>query len=61
MVQALSYYKIFGYPSGLGALLVRRGASQILRRKYFGGGTVLACSAETDFVRQGSVDNLSAP
>jgi len=52
MLQALSYYKIFGYPSGLGALLVRKEASQILRRRYFGGGTVLACSAEIDFVRQ---------
>lgn len=37
---ALSFYKIFGFPD-LGALLVRKGADQILRkRRYFGGGTV---------------------
>lgn len=37
---ALSFYKIFGYPD-LGALLVRKGAGHVLRRKpYFGGGTV---------------------
>lgn len=37
---ALSFYKIFGFPD-LGALLVRKGAGQILnKRRYFGGGTV---------------------
>lgn len=35
-----SFYKIFGYPSGLGALIVsNRGAKQ-LKKKYYGGGTV---------------------
>lgn len=38
---AISFYKIFGYPTGLGALLVRRTSSkEALRRTYFGGGTV---------------------
>ena len=50
-VQVLSYYKIFGYPTGLGALLVRREAKAALDKAYFGGGTVSACSAESDFVR----------
>lgn len=37
---ALSFYKIFGFPD-LGALLVRKGAGQVLnKRRYFGGGTV---------------------
>ncbi|KAK9344076.1 pyridoxal phosphate-dependent transferase [Lipomyces starkeyi] len=37
---ALSFYKIFGFPD-LGALIVRKRASDILRhRRYFGGGTV---------------------
>ena len=37
---ALSFYKIFGFPD-MGALIVRKAASHILRhRKYFGGGTV---------------------
>eukprot|EP00887_Chlorella_sp_A99_P004517 scaffold34.g4517.t1 len=47
---ALSFYKIFGWPTGLGALLVRREAlDACLRRQYFGGGTVLAASAEEPF------------
>jgi selenocysteine lyase/cysteine desulfurase len=37
---ALSFYKIFGYPTGIGALIARRDAMQALRRRYFGGGTV---------------------
>ena len=37
---ALSYYKIFGYPTGIGALIARRDALADLRRRYFGGGTV---------------------
>lgn len=37
---ALSIYKIFGYPD-LGALLVKKSSSDVLRgKKYFGGGTV---------------------
>lgn len=36
----LSFYKIFGFPD-LGALIVRKKATPILRRRrYFGGGTV---------------------
>jgi len=42
----LSFYKIFGYPSGLGALLVRREAARHLRKVYFGGGSVDYCTAE---------------
>ena len=37
---ALSFYKMFGYPTGLGALLIRHGSGNILRKDYFGGGTV---------------------
>jgi selenocysteine lyase/cysteine desulfurase len=37
---ALSFYKIFGYPTGVGALVARRDALAELRRRYFGGGTV---------------------
>lgn len=37
---SLSFYKIFGFPN-IGALLVRKASSHILRRrKFFGGGTV---------------------
>jgi selenocysteine lyase/cysteine desulfurase len=37
---ALSFYKILGYPTGIGALVARRGALAVLRRRYFAGGTV---------------------
>eukprot|EP00158_Paraphelidium_tribonemae_P006199 Partr_v1_DN27725_c0_g1_i1_m66986 putative Molybdenum cofactor sulfurase len=36
----LSFYKIFGYPTGIGALIVRRESAHVLRKSYFGGGTV---------------------
>jgi len=42
----LSFYKIFGYPSGLGALLVHKEAARHLRKVYFGGGSVDYCTAE---------------
>lgn len=38
---AISFYKMFGYPTGLGALIVKRSAETVLKKKYFGGGTVL--------------------
>ena len=37
---SVSFYKIFGYPTGIGALLVKRSALNVLTKKYFGGGTV---------------------
>ncbi|DBA69485.1 TPA: hypothetical protein ACH3X2_001170 [Trebouxia sp. C0005] len=51
---ALSYYKIFGYPTGLGALLVHKRAVPALmkRKRYFGGGTVAVSLAEEDFFRR---------
>lgn len=36
----VSFYKIFGYPSGLGALLVSKRGEPLLRKQYYGGGTV---------------------
>ena len=43
---ALSFYKIFGYPTGVGALVVRRSALASLGRSYFGGGTVQFVSVQ---------------
>ncbi|XP_067008145.2 molybdenum cofactor sulfurase 2 [Anabrus simplex] len=37
----ISFYKMFGYPTGLGALLVRNSSADVLKKTYFGGGTVL--------------------
>ena len=36
---ALSFYKIFGYPTGVGALVARREALDALDRPWFSGGT----------------------
>lgn len=36
----VSFYKMFGYPTGVGALLVRKDALSTLRRPWFAGGTV---------------------
>jgi selenocysteine lyase/cysteine desulfurase len=41
---ALSFYKLFGWPTGVGALIARRGALAKLRRPWFAGGTVLYAS-----------------
>ncbi|KAK1337756.1 LOW QUALITY PROTEIN: hypothetical protein QTO34_002389 [Cnephaeus nilssonii] len=46
---SLSFYKIFGFPTGLGALLVHRRAAPLLRKTYFGGGTAAAYLAGEDF------------
>ena len=41
----VSFYKAFGMPTGMGALLVRSGSADVLRRTYFGGGTLVGASA----------------
>ena len=48
----LSYYKIFGYPSGLGALVVHRRALDLLHKPYFGGGTVDVALPDSGFYRR---------
>lgn len=45
---ALSFYKLFGYPTGIGALVARRAALSRLRRPWFSGGTVLYASVAAD-------------
>lgn len=45
---ALSFYKLFGYPTGLGALVARREALAKLRRPWFAGGTVLYAAVGAD-------------
>jgi selenocysteine lyase/cysteine desulfurase len=45
---ALSFYKLFGYPTGLGALVARHDALARLRRPWFSGGTVLYASVLAD-------------
>jgi selenocysteine lyase/cysteine desulfurase len=47
---------LFGYPTGVGALLARRDALPLLRRRFFGGGTVEFVSVQNDvaFVKRGA-------
>ena len=51
---ALSFYKIFGYPTGLGALLVRRDIAKTLiaTKAYYGGGTVEISVPQRDFFKR---------
>ena len=45
---ALSFYKLFGYPTGVGALIARRDSLARLRRPWFAGGTVDFASVQND-------------
>jgi molybdenum cofactor sulfurtransferase len=67
----LSFYKMFGYPTGIGALIVRREALRKLRRPWFAGGTITLASVQgsgwhhlapghTGF-EDGTVDYLGLP
>lgn len=42
----ISFYKMFGFPTGVGALLARKSALARLHRPWFGGGTVRFVSAQ---------------
>ncbi len=66
----LSFYKIFGYPTGLGALIARREALGMLRRPWFSGGTITIVSVQGDkhymaeghaAFEDGTVDYLNIP
>jgi selenocysteine lyase/cysteine desulfurase len=66
----LSFYKMFGYPTGVGCLIARRSALARLRRPWFAGGTIDVASvqAETHSLadgeagfEDGTVDYLSLP
>lgn len=45
---ALSFYKMFGYPTGVGALIGRRKALAKLHRPWFAGGTITVASVQVD-------------
>ena len=66
----LSFYKMMGYPTGLGCLLARREALAKLERPWFAGGTVLGVSVSNDShylldgaaaFEDGTVDYLNIP
>ena len=66
----MSFYKMFGYPTGVGCLLVRNDTLGCLRRPWFGGGTVnfatvqgrmhVLSSGEAGF-EDGTLNYLSIP
>jgi selenocysteine lyase/cysteine desulfurase len=44
----LSFYKIFGYPTGIGALIARRTVLGKMHRPWFAGGTITVASVQGD-------------
>lgn len=44
----ISFYKMFGYPTGVGCLLARKAALAKLRRPWFAGGTITVASVQGD-------------
>lgn len=67
---SLSFYKIFGYPTGVGALIARRPALQKLRRPWFAGGTIHVASVQAGnhyladgeaAFEDGTIDYLNLP
>ncbi|KAK6149517.1 hypothetical protein DH2020_017042 [Rehmannia glutinosa] len=48
----VSFYKLFGYPTGIGALIARNESAKLLKKTYFSGGTVAASIADVDFYKR---------
>jgi molybdenum cofactor sulfurtransferase len=44
----ISFYKMFGYPTGIGALIARREALSRLQRPWFAGGTITIASVQNE-------------
>ncbi|MBN2388659.1 MAG: aminotransferase class V-fold PLP-dependent enzyme [Anaerolineales bacterium] len=66
----LSFYKMFGYPTGLGALIARKEGLGKLHRPWFAGGTITVASVQGDkyyladapaAFEDGTVDYLDIP
>jgi len=66
----ISFYKMFGYPTGLGALIARKSALAKLHRPWFAGGTITVASVQGDkyymaegasAFEDGTVDYLNIP
>ena len=66
----VSFYKIFGYPTGVGALIARKSALRKLHRPWFAGGTITVASVQGDrfymaegaqAFEDGTLDYLSLP
>jgi len=51
---ALSFYKMFGWPTGVGCLLARREALAKLERPWFSGGTIVAAFVQREWYQSAS-------
>ncbi|HEX9036816.1 MAG TPA: aminotransferase class V-fold PLP-dependent enzyme [Ktedonobacterales bacterium] len=51
----ISFYKMFGYPTGVGCLIARKRAIAQLRRPWFAGGSITVASVQGDryYLQQG--------
>ena len=67
---AVSFYKIMGFPTGIGCLLMRRDRFEVLSRPWFAGGTITIASVAGDghylhrdeaAFEDGTVDYLNLP
>jgi selenocysteine lyase/cysteine desulfurase len=67
---SISFYKMFGWPTGVGALLARREALAKLERPWFSGGTIVAAFIQREWYQSapgaahfedGTVNFLSLP
>jgi selenocysteine lyase/cysteine desulfurase len=67
---SLSFYKMFGYPTGSGALIARKEALGKLHRPWFAGGTITVASVQGDkyymtdgasAFEDGTIDYLNIP
>ncbi|GHJ36812.1 aminotransferase class V-fold PLP-dependent enzyme [Streptomyces sp. TS71-3] len=67
---AVSWYKVFGFPTGVGCLIARRPALARLSRPWFAGGTIHVASAQGQWHRMaddetafedGTINFLSIP
>ena len=66
----VSFYKMFGYPTGLGVLIARKEALAKLHRPWFAGGTITVASVQGDkyymaegasAFEDGTIDYLNIP
>ena len=66
----VSFYKMFGYPTGLGVLIARKSALAKLHRPWFAGGTITVASVQGDkyymadgasAFEDGTIDYLNIP
>jgi molybdenum cofactor sulfurtransferase len=67
---AISFYKMFGWPTGVGCLLARRTALAKLERPWFSGGTIVAAFVQREYYQSapgaahfedGTVNYLNLP